>query len=125
MAFIKKEFVFFFLFFWSFFAFSQEQLSDSINSKIPVSIYSSITFSTDLNSRLNISNRLNLTSYKFLFLDKKNIEEGYFTIPMYNIGLSPTEYIYDSYNEIYHNLQLQKSFFKVSDLYKVRSKSQF
>jgi len=120
---IKKEIVFIILFFSTFFMFSQEQQSDYLKTKVPFSIYSSAKLSTDLNSSLNINNRLNLTSYKFLILDKRSIEEGYFTIPFYNIGLSPSEYIYDSYNQIYNNLQLQKAFFKVSDLYKVRSKN--
>ena len=85
---------------------------------IPSSIYSSTPLLINLNSKHLIEKRLNLNSLKFAFLDVRSIEEGYFNIPICNS--SPTEFMYDSYNKLYANLQLKKAFFKVSDLYKAR-----
>jgi hypothetical protein len=49
---------------------------------------------------------------------KKKLKEGYFTIPIENIGSTPSSLIYDTYMDIYNELNLEKSFFKVADLYK-------
>lgn len=108
-----------------YFGFTQERKQDSVTSKIPNSLYTSVKISPDLNSAFHINQRLQLNSYKFMVLDEKSIEAGYFTIPMYNIYQSPTEYIYDSYNKINHTLNLQKAFYKVSDLYKVRARNSY
>jgi len=106
------------------FGFSQEYERIINDTKIPTSIYQfSSKISTDINSSLNINDRLNLKSFKFIFLDEKSIEEGYFTIPLCKLSQSPTKFVYDSYNRIYQNAALKESFFKVSDLYKVRAKN--
>jgi len=121
MLFAKNHIVLIFLFSTFFIGFSQE------NEKVkplPISIYTSTSETIDFNSVYHINEKLNLTSYQFLLLDMHKIEEGYFSIPMGKIHNVPTEYIYDSYNKMYQNSQLQKSFFKVADLYKVRSKNQ-
>lgn len=100
--------------------FSQEKNKEII---LPQSIYLTTIEISNFNSKYSINKKLNLNAFKFLVLDLKTIEEGYFTIPFYSINNTPTEYIYDSYNKIFDNLQLQKSFFKVSDLYRVHEKN--
>ena len=120
---IKILFSLIFLFFITL-GFSQENQTTIKETKIPVSIYHiSTKVSTDLNSSLTINNRLNLKTLKFIAFDKKSIEEGYFTIPLCNLDYPPTEFIYDSYNLLYQNSILKQTFFKVSDLYKVRAKN--
>lgn len=91
---------------------------------LPVSIYSSNSDFIDLNSTYAINKKLNLTTFKFMYLNIRNIEEGYYTIPFYNINNAPSSYIYETYNKVYQTAQLQKSFFKVSDLYKPRTNNQ-
>ncbi|MBI9040161.1 hypothetical protein [Lutibacter sp.] len=98
--------------------------SQEIKKTIPVSIYTNNAEFTDLISTFNIHKKLNLTSYKFMFLAVKNLEEGNFNISFYNIN-SPSMYIYETYTKVYQTAQLQRSFFKVSDLYNIRSKNQF
>lgn len=90
-------------------------------STLPASIYQIVPKSPNFNNKYVINNKLDLTSYKFATLDLRSFEEGYFTIPIFNN--TPTEFMYDSYNKLYANLQLKKSFFKVADLYKVRDKN--
>lgn len=105
----------------TFISFSQER---DKTRKLPSSIYTTVFKKTaNLNSKYHINQRLRLTSYQFMFLKLRNIEEGYFNIPMYPIYNPATEFIYDSYNKLYSNLQLQKSFFKIADLYKVHEKN--
>jgi len=101
----------------SFTAISQTKNETNI---LPVSIYQTVPKSPDLNNKFSINNKLNLTSYKFAILDLRSFEEGNFNIPICN---PPSEFIYDSYNKLYENLQLRKSFFKVADLYKTRKKN--
>ena len=103
------------------FSFTGKAQTEDKSTLIPNSIYSSIPLLNDLNGKQLVEKRLNLNTYKFAYLDFKNIEEGYFNIPIYNN--TPTEFIYDSYNKLYNNLQLKKAFFKVSDLYRVREKN--
>ncbi|MFD1294664.1 hypothetical protein ACFQ5N_12535 [Lutibacter holmesii] len=117
----QKYFTFIFLLVISA-GFSQEHKTDSIH-KIPVSIYTSVQISNDLNSMLNVNERLCLKSYQFLYLNERSIEAGDFTIPFYKISNSPSTYIYDSYNKINQKLVLESAFFKVSDLYKPRAKN--
>ncbi len=119
--FINKCKIIFILLLTSFIGFSQEK--NSINL-LPLSIYTtSFKKTTNLNSKFNLNKRLRLTSYQFMLLNIRNIEEGYFNIPMYTEYNPPTEFIYDSYNKLYSNLQLQKSFFKIADLYKAHEKN--
>jgi len=120
---IKILFSLIFLFFITL-GFSQENQTTIKETKIPVSIYHiSTKVSTDLNSLFNVNKRLNFKSYKFLVLDEKNIEMGYFSVPLYNITLASSNYIYDSYTKIHQKSTLEAAFFKVSDLYKVRAKN--
>jgi len=101
----------------SFVCLGQEKNEDSF---IPNSIYQTGIQPLNLNSKSKINEYLNFSSYKFVLLDIKSIEEGYLSFPLIYGGKTPSKYIYDSYNKIYSNQLLQKSFFKVSDLYKVR-----
>jgi len=102
---------------------SQENELKNKKSNIPTSIYSSTIVSPDLNSPFLINNRLNLKSFKFIVLNQNSIEENFFTIPICNLDRPPTKFIYDSYNRFYQNSILKQSFFKVSDLYRVRAKN--
>jgi len=119
------NFLIVFILFPTAFVFSQKITLTYLNNKLPSSIYTSDLLSTDINSTYNINSKLNLHSYKFVFLDETKIEEGYFTIPFENINKTPTKYINDSYTKIYNNLNLKSAFFKVSDLYKGRPKNPF
>ncbi|VAW20114.1 hypothetical protein MNBD_BACTEROID04-919 [hydrothermal vent metagenome] len=109
------------LLFISFIGFSQEKNNTNL---LPLSVYTTPFKKTiNLNSKFNLNKKLRLTSYQFMLLDLRNMEEGFFNIPMYAEYNPPTEFIYDSYNKLYSNLQLQKSFFKIADLYKVHEKN--
>lgn len=103
--------------------FSQEHKNITSKKEIPVSIYTATQISTDLNSLLNVNKRLNLTSYHFLVLNKKNIELGNLTAPLYKGKLNPSHYIYETYNKVHQKSVLEAAFFKVSDLYKPRTKN--
>jgi len=103
--------------------FSQVIKNDTLNTRIPISIYTSSQISTNLNSLYRINKRLNLKSNQFLILDEKSIEMGEFVIPLYNISLAPRSYIIDSYTKNYQKKNLESAFFKVSDLYMPRSKN--
>ncbi len=119
--FLNKCKIIFILLFTSFIGFSQEKNNTNL---LPLSVYTtSFKKTINLNSKFNLNKRLRLTSYQFMLLDLRNMEEGYFNIPMYTQYNPPTQYIYDSYNKLYSNLQLQKSFFKIADLYKVHEKN--
>lgn len=122
MNFIKTFFIIFCLFSFGV-SFSQKQPTDSIIKKIPVSIYTATQISTDLNSLLNMNNRLDLKSYNFLVLDKTAFGMGDFTVPLYNIPLKPSNYIYDTYNKNHQKSILEAAFFNVSDLYLPRTKN--
>jgi len=101
--------------------FSQEVVTVKPNLT-PTSIFTSLKLDTDINNYYNINKKLNLRSYSFVFIDVKNIEEGYFTIPFNNFKHPPSNYIFETYQDIYHTMNLKQSFFKVSNLYKVPSR---
>ena len=104
-------------------SFSQEEITRFNKKKLPESIYStSLNLNSDLNSFYNINKKLNFKSYKFVLLDVHCIEEGYFTIPFQSFDKVPTSYIFDTYQKIYHIQDLQKSFFKLADLYNIHYK---
>ncbi|REE80670.1 hypothetical protein BX611_2319 [Lutibacter oceani] len=117
--FLKKPFLIIAVLFFSIgTSFSQEINIDFENPFLPKSIYS-LNISTETSSPFNINNKLNLKQYKFVVLNTKNLEEGYFTIPIENMGKIPSKYIFDTYQKIYNNMKLKSSFFNVSDLYRV------
>ncbi len=119
--FINKYKILFILLLTSLIGFSQEKNNTNL---LPLSVYTtSFKKTINLNSKSNLNKKLRLTSYQFMLLDLRNMEEGFFNIPMYAEYNPPTEFIYDSYNKLYSNLQLQKSFFKIADLYKVHEKN--
>lgn len=105
----------------TFIGFSQEKSIDEKGVTIPTSIYIPSQMKFDLNSVSLVNDRLDLKNYTFLYLDTRNIEDGYFTLPLSSIGQTPTKYIYDTYSKVYHTKNLKQAFFKVSDLYKVRA----
>jgi hypothetical protein len=111
------------LFSFATYSFSQEKIKNINKTFLPESIYSSsLNQNSDLNSFYNLNKKLNLKSYKFAILDANSIEDGYFTIPFQNFDKIPTNYIFDTYQKIYHNQNLKKSFFKLADLYNVPNK---
>ena len=118
----NKTVTFFFLLSISI-GFSQEHKNDTLKKEIPASIYTATQISNDINSLLNVNKRLNLRSYKFLVLNEKNIERGYFSTPLFNKKLNTSNYIYDTYNKTHQKSVLEAAFFKVSDLYKPRTKN--
>jgi len=102
---------------------SQEHKNKVLKKEIPVSIYSATQISNDLNSLLNVNKRLSLKFYNFLVLDEKNIEMGNFTVPLNNISLKPSNYIYETYNKVYLKSILEAAFFDISNLYKFRERN--
>lgn len=95
-------------------------LSQEINVELgttvlPKSIYSK-NILTEKNSTFLTNNKLNLKQYNFVFLDVKKIEDGYFTIPLKNIA-KPSDFIFETYKDIYNKRNLEKSFFDISKLY--------
>lgn len=99
--------------------FSQEKIDNIDNQILPKSIYTPIINANEINSSFTINNRLNLKSFKFVTLDIQDIEDGYFSIWSQNIDRTPSKFIYESYVAIYNDLNLKKSFFKISDLYRL------
>jgi len=95
-------------------------LSQEINVELgttvlPKSIYSK-NILTEKNSTFLTNNKLNLKQYKFVFLDVKKIKDGYFTIPLKDIA-KPSDFIFETYKDIYNKRALEKSFFDISKLY--------
>ena len=117
MFFTKKNLIFLLLLASFFTNYSQNK---NVEKLIPTSIYKFTPESANLNSVFFINKKLNLTSFKFLLLDTRNIAEGYYTVPFCNLKNYSTDYIYDTYNKIYNNPMHSKGHFKVADLYKVR-----
>ncbi|SNR71684.1 hypothetical protein SAMN04488111_2672 [Lutibacter flavus] len=117
MRFHKIYCIFFIL--ASFGMFSQETIEENEKQLVPISIFTLINKSTEINSTFSINNKLNLNSYRFVFLDEKKIKEGYFTIPIERMDRTPSKFIYETYANVYHQLNMEKSFFKVSDLYRL------
>lgn len=114
---VKKSVSIIFLCFIAFSSFSQITTSTKKPTTIPTSIYVSLPTSTSLNSSINLNERIKLDSYKFVYLNTNSIEEGYFTIPIQNNNTKISSYVFDTYQEIYNKLNLEKSFFKISKLY--------
>ena len=116
--FFNKKILIFMLSLASFFTnYSQNKNTEK---SIPTSIYKFTPEAINANSTVSINQKLNLTSYKFLLIDTRNIAEGYYSVPFCNLNKYSTDYIYDTYDKIYHNPILSKGHFKVADLYKVR-----
>ena len=95
--------------------FSQEIKIELDNTELPKSIYVK-NILLEKNSTFLTNNRLNLKQYKFVFLDVQKIEDGYFTIPLKNIA-KPSDFIFETYKDIYNKRALEKSFFDISKLY--------
>lgn len=104
------------LVFATFICFSQEKN----NKFLPLSIYQTVPELIDFNTKSYLNKKLDLSSLKFAFLDFRNIDEEYTNFPLISNFTTPSKYIYDSYNKYILKQDLQKSFFKVSDLYKAR-----
>ena len=119
---IKKRILFLVIVFSTFMAFSQEKndvVNDTIkNTELPLSIYNLSQQTPALISSYNINKRLHLTGFKFVILNKYDIENGFFTISASNFKREPSNYIYDDYQKIYRDMALKSAFFKLHDLMK-------
>jgi hypothetical protein len=115
----KKELLFIFAISITALGFSQNKNKVFIDTVIPKSIYLAKPDFLYFNSNFNLDKRIQLNNFKFVFLNVNDIEDGYYVIPFESFWNPPSSYIFDSYQEIYHNMNLKKSFFKVSKLYDV------
>lgn len=97
-------------------SFSQEINTTNETNTIPKSIYSYISLPNSYNNFINLNERLKLNSYKFLFINEKSVENGYFTITLNN-PFKTSKYSLDTYKKIQNKLDLEKSFFKISKIY--------
>ena len=118
----KNRFTFIIAISISVLGFTQNLKPVFIDSVIPKSIYITKPDFLQLNSDFNLDKSLQLNNYNFIHLNATGIEEGYIQIPFTKLGVAPSSYIYDTYQKIYDNSNLKKSFFKVSRLYDVRYK---
>ncbi len=92
--------------------FSQEN-NYTTKTKLPSSLY--ITQLSFFDATSNINKKLDLTSFKFVILNKKDIEDGFFTFSLKNLKRTSTSYIYDDYKYVY----LDRYIFKGYDLRKL------
>lgn len=92
------------------------------NPKIPTSIYTSFNKLIDINSSFNLQERLNLKTFNFVYIDFKTFENGYYSIPIQSFKKVSYKSLMETYNDIYHQQNLRKSFFKVSNLYQIQRK---
>ena len=99
------------------FGISQNKNTVFTDTIIPKSIYLAKPDFLYFNSNFNLDKRLQLNNFNFVFLNEKDIEDGYNVIPLTRLWNPPSSYIFDTYQKIYNNMNLKKSFFKVSDLY--------
>jgi len=97
-------------------SFSQENNATEETNTIPKSIYSHMSTPNSYNNIVNLNERLKLNSYKFVFIDEKSVENGYFTISVNN-PFKTSKYSLDTYKKIQNKLDLEKSFFKISKIY--------
>lgn len=113
----KKRILFLIIVLFAFIAFSQEK-NDTINKTIPLSIYNLAQQTPALYNSYTIGKRLHLTGFKFVILDKNDIENGVFSVSFDNLKRKPSTYIYEGYQKIYENMTLERTFFKGYDLMK-------
>ena len=78
--------------------------------EVPLSIYTLHTFSnTENNSYWNSIQKLNLTSYRFVYAKQNNLDYNIFSLRFENIGKRPSKFIYNDYRR-YQNNNLLKGF---------------
>lgn len=118
--FFKNNILCVFLFTIATAGFSQEKAKNITAKKtLPKSIYTSSTQTFDLNRKYQINKNLNLTSFKFVQLNFKDIEDGYFSASYSNLNKKPSKYIFDDYIKIYRNRTFKQNFFEGFDLNKL------
>lgn len=84
---------------------------------VPISIYQSNFVNKTPFSTFSLNNELLRTKMNFSYLYKYRMIDENYQVPLTFGKGSPTKYIYESYNDLYHRKDLQKSFFKLSSLY--------
>ena len=94
---------------------SQEVKLDSLSALLPKSIYTK-NIATEINSSFQIQNKLNLTNFNFFYLDVQKIDDGYFTIPLKDIG-KQSDFVFETYKDIQNKRNLEQSFFDINKLY--------
>lgn len=114
----NKRIFFLLMLLFTFVAFSQEKNDTIKKTLIPLSLSSLSQQTPALNSNYSINKRLHLTGFKFVILAKNDIENGFFSISVYNLKREPSNYIFDDYQKIYRNMALKSAFFKGHDLMK-------
>jgi len=114
----KKRILFLLIVLFTFIAFSQEKNDTIRKTTIPLSIYNLSQQTPALNNSYNINKSLHLIGFKFVILDKNDIENGSFSVSFDNLKRKPSTYIYESYQKIYENMALERTFFKGYDLMK-------
>ena len=87
------------------------------DSIMPLSVYQTSFLKSSTFSPFSLKNQFSKTRLEFTFLNALDIVEENYQIPLSIKGGPPTKFIYDTYKDIYHRMDLQKSFFKVSELY--------
>lgn len=91
--------------------------SSEIDSLLPASIYQSSFLKEYGPSAYSIKNEFLKTRLNFRYLNMLDIVEENYRIPLSFGGGPPTKFIYETYKDIYHRKDLQRSFFKLSSLY--------
>lgn len=114
----KTRILFLLIVLFTFIAFSQEKNDTIKKTAIPLSIYNLSQQTLALNNSYTIGKRLHLTGFKFVILDKYDIENGFFSVSFDNLKRKPSTYIYAGYQKIYENMALERTFFKGYDLMK-------
>ena len=92
------------------------------NKTLPSSIYTSAINTADMSSSYFINKKLDLKNLEFTAIDIQYLKYNYFTIPTTSAKGKPSSYIYDSYNKAELYKDLEKSFFKIEELYRIRTK---
>jgi hypothetical protein len=124
MHFIKNYLFFILLISITFNCFSQKNELEN-KGVLPVSIYNAIPNSINFNSSYFINKKLNLSNFEFFTINTLWMPEGYFNKPIYSFKNTYYEFVSESYQKANKNLELQKGFFNVNDLYKTRNKEGF
>lgn len=91
--------------------YSQEKQEQKENP-LPASIYLAKFSFQDYSFEKSITDRLNIKDFKFLIIDKKDLEDNFFTINTGNLEKTASKFAYESYK----NTFLYKYHFRGYDL---------
>lgn len=74
-----------------------------MNCKLPISIYSPGTPILFFDNNSRFQNEINSMGYPFVMVNIEDIKSNLFTIAFNNIGKTPTNYVFESYQKIIFN----------------------